>query len=280
MSVNGLNKLLNRLLLIILAVQVSHYLVNRAGDDADFKLPFVLAFHPDNAGLAAYFGAMISTVFMIPLLYLTRWRATVMSDSGWAGKIFRPDLLEVDETVSLGKWVLRVLLFFGVILPMVAHVWLMDRWLFDTDVYIKVCSIDASKRSEAISEVYPEIRDIKDTLECQKKLAHTKKKGRIRHCIPNTAMEPFCRIETRGWKRHFELSGASLFGGQFRLGYNDRIVSYIPILMPGIMLLICVLLLLCWLDTLAMIFVPRIRLWPRRPPVWKSQSGPDLGAAK
>ena len=274
MSRDGLNRLLSWLVVIVLGIQINHFLANRSDLDPFFDI----AFYPDNGGLAVYFGAVLSTVLMFPLIYLTRWRAAVVPDCGWAGKIFRPNMLELDETMPLGKSILRVLFVAGVILPMIGHVWLVHRWIFkDPDVYIRICeekTVNGEKipfKDQTVVELYPEVCGTDDTY--KKKLTGPIGSNDTRHCIDSKA-GPYCRIAT-DWKGHFELIGSEsfwslLFGPgreSFRLGYDDRLVSYVPVLFPGIGLAACALLLLYWLDTLAMIFNLHIRCWPwQRPP--------------
>lgn len=265
MSRGGLDKLLCWLVVIVLGIQINHFLANRS---ADLDPPFVIAFYPDNGGLAVYFGALLSTFLMFPLLYLTRWRAAVVSDCGWMGKIFRPNTLGLNETAPLGRTILRVLFIAGIVLPMIGHIWLVNRWLEDPDVYIRICDVDKKNsplRYPAVVKLYPEV----NSTNCRTKLAGPVGPNGIRHCIKSSS-GPYCRIATNR-KGHFILVGpGSLLGTllgreSFRLGHDKRLVSYVPVLIPGIGLAACVLLFFYWLDTLAMIFSPRIRCWPRRP---------------
>ena len=261
MSRGGLDRLLSWMVVIILGIQVNHFLANRS---ADLNPPFVIAFYPDNGGLAVYFGALLSTVLIFPLLYLTRWRAAVVLDCGWAGKIFRPNMLELDETLPLGRSILRVLFFAGVILPMVGHIWLVHRWLKDPDIYIPICSVNKENsplRYPAVMNLYPEV----DSPNCRTKLAGKIGPNGIRHCIKSqSSYGPYCRIAT-DWKGHFVLVGSGSLWKRFRLGHEESLVSYFPVLIPGIGVVACAVLLFYWLDTLAMIFVPRIRCWLSRP---------------
>ena len=183
MSRDGLNRLLSWLVVIVLGIQINHFLANRSDLDPFFDI----AFYPDNGGLAVYFGAVLSTVLMFPLIYLTRWRAAVVPDCGWAGKIFRPNMLELDETMPLGKSILRVLFVAGVILPMIGHVWLVHRWIFkDPDVYIRICeekTVNGEKipfKDQTVVELYPEVCGTDDTY--KKKLT-----GRSDRMTPGTA---------------------------------------------------------------------------------------------
>ena len=255
---------------IVLGVQINHILANRSELDPFFNF----AFFPENEGLTVFFGALVSSMLMFPLLYLIRWRVISDQRGGWARKVFRPNILELNENRPLGRTVLRVILIFGIVLPMLHHVWLVDRALKDPDVYIRICAQDTEKENPftdlAVLKVYPQIGKT-DYFSCQKVIEDSSQWTGIARCI-DSAGAYYCRIATNR-AGHFQFPTSVplwgvLFGGgreSFMLGYEDRVVSYVPSLFPGMGLTVCVLLVFYWIDTLAMIFVPRIRLWPRRP---------------
>ena len=272
MSRKNLNTILCWLVPIVLGIQINHIIANRS----DIKPLFGIAIYPDNRGLTVFFGALLSTILIFVLLYLSRWRAASVLDRGWPDKVFRPNKMILYKTTSLGKAALRVLLIAGVILPMVNHLFLVHRWFKDTDVYIRICAQNTDKknpfRDSAIVSLYPEIENAAH-LTCRQKLTGAIESNDTRRCIQSNA-GPYCRIST-DWTGHFVLVGSEsfwsiLFGrgrDSFRLGYDDRLVTYFPRLLPGLGLGSCLLLLLYWLDTLAMIFVSRVRFWWTRPQI-------------
>ena len=266
MSRRGLNTLLSWLVPIVLGMQINHILANRSDLDPFFNF----AFYPENEGIAAYFGALFSTLFMFPLVYLTRWRAFFNQEDAWTRKVFRPNILEVDDSWRLGRTVLRVLLFFGFVLPLIQHIWLVDRALKDPDVYVRICAQHSVEKNPftdpAVLRVYPQIEG-KEYNACKKAAMDRSNWRGTAHCI-ESAGEVYCRI-SRSRAGHFQFPTCEniwsvVFGGgreSFKLGFDNRIVSYVPGLFPGIGVALSAILVLYWIHTLAMLFLPRVRFW-------------------
>lgn len=282
MSHTTLNKLLSLLVPIVLYFQFNQLFVNRGGSPP----PFPLALYPDNEGLAAYFGAIVSSFLLLSLLYFVRWRAVAPSGNSWKDRVFRPNWLQLEETTRPAKSILRLMFFASIILPTLLHVWLVNRWFEDTSIFIRICdqqTIGQQKipfRDQEVLEPYG-ISSSSGYDECRKTINTCIKDNKAcswtegQRCI-NPGDVPYCRIGNK-LVLHFKpiesyCTSAVLFGSgrnSFRLGHGDQSVTYVPILIPGLGILACLFLVFYMVDTIAMIF--GFWTWPWHLGKWQNE---------